>query len=104
MGGRRDPAAALAEFFEDGNGQRRALDGVGAGAQLVDQDEGAVIRLLEDGDELGHVGGEGREGLLDALFVADVDEDILKGRDGRARSGRDEQPAHGHEGQKADGL
>ena len=48
--------------------------------------------------------GEGGQALLDALFVADVREDIPVDGDLAARVGRDMETGLGHHGQKAAGL
>ena len=46
---RRDhERAALGQLFEDRLGQNRALVGIGAGAELVEQDERALVGRLED--------------------------------------------------------
>ena len=55
-GGPQSPGAV-----DDGGGQSRALYRVGTCAQLVQQDEGTVVRLLQDAHNVGHMGGEGRQ-------------------------------------------
>ena len=60
--------------------ESRALDGVGPGRDLVEQDERAVGGRLEDLQQVAHVGGEGREAHLDRLLVADVHEHLVEDR------------------------
>ena len=48
--------------------------------------------------------GEGAEALLDALFVADVGEELLVDGDAGSVGGRDVETAAGHQVQEADGL
>ena len=73
-----DLRAAGADVLDDRDGEGRALDRVGARAQLVEKDEGIAVRLVEDIDNGLHVRGEGGKALLDALLVADVGEDAGK--------------------------
>ena len=54
-----DRRAALSRVLDDGDGERRALGRVGAGAELIEEDEGAVVALIEDADNVRHVGREG---------------------------------------------
>ena len=74
MRGGGDLRAAGADVLDDRDGEGRALDRVGARAQLVEEDEGIAVRLVEDIDNGLHVRGEGGKALLDALLVADVGE------------------------------
>ncbi|GBD15934.1 hypothetical protein HRbin26_00829 [bacterium HR26] len=67
--------AQFEETGEDRPGQRRALLGIGAGRQLVEQYQAVGVGAAQRGHDPGHVGGERRETLLDALLVADVGED-----------------------------
>ena len=64
-------------------GERRTLDGIGAGGDLVEEHERVRGRALEDPDQVPQVRGEGREAHRDRLLVADVDEDLVE--DGQRR-------------------
>ena len=101
MGGGRHKTAHGPDGLDNGGGQRRALHRVGARAQLVEENEGAVVRLLQNGDDVHHVGGEGGQGLVDGLLVADVRHDHGAHLDGGAVSGGDMQAALSHKSQQA---
>ena len=78
--------AQLQELLEDGHGERRALLRVGARAELIEEHEVVLLDFLQDAHDVGHVRGEGREALLDALLVADVGVDVrIDGDDGVRR-------------------
>ena len=47
---------------------------------LLDEAEGIGIRSLQDGDNIGHMGRESTEALLDTLFVTDVCIDFPENR------------------------
>ena len=69
--------------------ERRALDRVGAGDDLVQQDERPVGGRVEDRHERADVAGERREAHLDRLRVADVCEHASKtGSAAREAGGR----------------
>ena len=104
MGGRGDLSPALAELFEYGDRESRALYGVGAGAQLVYHTEGRTVGQLHNPDDVGDVGREGGQALLDALFVADVDENAAENAELGIIRGGYHQAAHGHQGEQAEGL
>ena len=74
---------ALRELVEQGPRERRALDRVGAGGDLVEQHERARRRRLEHVHEVAEVPRERRERGRDRLLVADVGEHV--GEDGHAR-------------------
>ena len=104
MGGGQHRGLPPLQFPQDGHRQGGALGGVGARAQLVQQHQGISPRLLQDGYDVGHVGGEGGQGLLDGLFVADVGEHLGEHRHLAARPGGNLQPGLGHQGEQAAGL
>ncbi len=78
--------AALGQLLEHRLGERGAVVGVGARAQLVEQDERAVVHALEHLAELLDEGGEGREVLGHALVVADDGEASARSTGSRAPS------------------
>ena len=104
VGGGGDHGPLLPGVLDDGDGQSRALGGVGARAQLVKEDEGVLVALGEDADDVGHVGGEGGEILLNALLVADIGQNVAEHRQAAAVGGGDVQAALVHGRQQADGL
>ena len=78
--------------------QGRPFLGIGPGADFVEQD----TRLSEPtprehADDVADMRGEGREALLDALLVTDVDEDRRRRRSSPSVVGRDEQPGLRHQ-------
>ena len=80
MGRRRDQRAGPDEVVEQRLGQGRALGRVGAGAELVEQDQRARPGRLDDPDDRAQVAREGRQRLGDRLLVADVGEDVAEDR------------------------
>jgi hypothetical protein len=72
--------AAPRQLLQDRRRQRAALGGVRAAADLVDQRQARVVRLLQDLPQVPEVGGEGGETRLDRLLVANVGEDVTEYR------------------------
>jgi hypothetical protein len=72
MGRGDDVGAALAQVVEQRAGDRGALLGVGAGAQLVEQDQRAAVGIAQHAHDAQDVRREGGQALLQALLVADV--------------------------------
>ena len=104
MGGGRDERPLAAPVLNDGNGQRRALHGVGAGAQLVKEQQAVLVRLPQNLHGVGHMRRESRKALLNALLVAHVRQHAVKHPQPAPVVGGDLQPALRHERQQADGF
>ena len=104
VGGRQGPDLSDMAEIEDGDGERRALGGVGAGSQLVKEAEALAVDPAEDVHDGLHVGGEGGQALLDALLVSDVGVDIPEEGELASVAGRDMEAGHAHELEEADGL
>ena len=85
VGGGRAEGAARAQLLQHGLGQRGAVVGVGARAQLVQKHEGLRVHVLDHLTELLDEGGEGREVLRHALVVPDDGEELREARQPRAR-------------------
>ena len=94
----------LTHRLDDGHGQRRALYGVGATTQLVKEHKGAGAYLGHNGNDVDHMGGEGGKGLLDALLVTKIHQNVIKGADTALLAARDVQTRLGHESKKSHGL
>ena len=88
MGGDYAHASQLAEVLGYGDGQGGAFFGIGGGAEFVEQDQRVGGGGAGDEVDVGDVGGEGREILLDGLIVADVGEDRVEDGVRRGRRGR----------------
>ena len=104
VGGRGNFGVLFAQFLEYRRRESRALDGVGAGTQLVNQTERASIRELKNLDNIRHVSREGRQTLLDALFVADVDKHPAENAQLAVIRAGYEQSAHSHKREQPEGL
>ena len=104
MGGGGDHGAALSGVLDDGDGQGRALGGIGAGPQLIKKQEGTLAAFGEDVHNVGHMGREGGEALFNALLVADIGQDMPENRQIAAVRGGDMETALVHRGEQADGL
>jgi len=100
VGGDQGEGMAGGELFQDGHGQRRALFGVGSGADLVNEHKAAGSGGFGDGLESGQMGGKGGEIVIDRLLVADAGVNRADGTDARMGQSRDMQPAAGHQGEQ----
>ena len=87
----------LVQSIQNGDCQRRSLSGVGACTQLIKEHQSVGICILHNVHNVRHVGGEGAETLLNALFVPDVGVDILIHTGSTALPDRDKQPGLHHE-------
>ena len=99
-----DERAASARVLDDGDGQRRALGRVCARAELVKEQQRALVARLQHTHGVGHVRRECRQRLLDALLVADVGHDLVEHGHGAAVGTRDVQAALRHCREQTDGL
>ena len=99
-----EPRTAIEERLEEGGAERRALGRIGARAELVEEDERAGPRDLQDLAHLAHERREGREVLGEALLVADHRQHLIRERDAASRRGRDVAARLGHEHEEPAGL
>ena len=76
MGGGHNLYVHIVEKIQDGYGQSGSFGGIGAGAQLIEEHQAIGIGLGQNADDIGHMGGEGAEALLDALLVANIGIDL----------------------------
>ena len=104
VGGRRDHGAAFAGVLDDGDGKRRALGGVGAGAQLVKQQERGVVALVQNAHDVRHMCRKGGEVLLNGLFIPDVRQNVAEDGQIAAVGCRNVQAALVHGCKQTDGL
>ena len=75
MGSHHAEGAFGVECFKERFGDGAAAAGFGAAAQLVEEKEGVLVGVAEEGLHVLQVGGVGGEVVVDALLVADVDGD-----------------------------
>ena len=102
VGGEEGAAAdVLVEVFDDGPGEREAVVGAGAAADLVEDDEAARGGGVEDAGGLGHLDHERALAAGELVAGADAGEDAIGDADGGA-AGRDEAAHLGHERQQRD--
>ena len=99
-----DERAASARVLDDGDGQRRALGRIRARAELVKEQQRALIARLQHTHGVGHVRRERGQRLLDALLVADVGHDLVEHGHGAAVGTRDVQAALRHRREQTDSL
>ena len=104
VGSGHDQGALDTQLLDDAHRQRRALGGVGARAQLVQQDQGVFVGVVQNAGDLFHVAREGGQALLDALLVADVHQILTEHADGALLMSRDQQAVLCHGAQKARGF
>jgi hypothetical protein len=101
--------ARLQEVLEDRGREGGPLFGIGAGAELVEEDQRLRRHALENALEPHEVGREGRQMFEDALVIPDEHVDIVDHREPGplARRHRETAEPHGHEephGLERDGL
>ena len=101
--GRDDARAAFEETFQHGDRQRGAGVGLGAAADLVDEDQRAIVGGVDDLRQPPQVRRERGRVLCDRLFVADVGADALERPDRRRRRGH-VHAARGHRHRETDEL
>ena len=104
VGGRGDHRSGVEQARDDGHGQRRALGGIGPGADLVEQHERRRPGGLDEAHDVAQVAAEGGERLRDALLVADVGHDPAEDRQARPIGRRHAQPCLVHEREQAERL
>ena len=92
----------LAYRFQNGNGKRRALDGVCSRAHFVEEDEASALDVCEHLHDMHHMRGERGKRLLNALFITDIREDIVENAHHRAVSHGDMKSRLGHDGKKSE--
>ena len=83
MRGDQRPRAALKKVVRHGHGQRRALFGIGRGAQLIEQHQRTRIGQPREPVEVGDVRGKSRKRRLDRLRIANIGQE--RREDGKAR-------------------
>ena len=95
-GEERARADAAVDVLERGPGEREAVEGGGAAAHLVEQDEGAAGGGVEDGGGLGHLDHEGGAAARDVVAGADAGVDAVDEAEAHAgRRGRSSPSAPG---------
>ena len=104
VGGCHQQYTTAAQLLNDGNCQRGTLGGVGTGAQLVQQHKGVRHGQFQNAGDFFHVAGEGRQALLNALFIADVYQKFIKHADLAAFVCRDQKAALRHGTQQTGGF
>ena len=72
MGGGERYRPALSQGDQGGRRQRGAFNRIGATADLVQQHEGSIVRLIQYLSQHANVSAEGREARGDRLLVSDV--------------------------------
>ena len=91
------------KWLGDGDGQRCAFLGISGGAQFVEQHQRLCRCSARDEVDVGDVGGECREILLDGLVVADVGQHGVE--DGKLGAiGGNWHAGLSHQSQQADGF
>ena len=103
--GRRHRADIVAvQMCKNRRGKSRALGGVRTCAELIEEHQRILVRSLQNLHRVGHVRGEGTQGLLDALLIADIGVNFLEKAHLRARLRRHGKSCLRHDGKQADGL
>ncbi len=79
----RDCGAARGERLEQGGGERCAFLRIGAGRELVEQDQALVRSALQQLAQALYVRAEGRQRASEALLVTDVGQHTIEPADRR---------------------
>ena len=95
---------AAVQMGQDGNGKRRPLGRVCPGAQLIEEDEGALIYLFQERNNICHMRGKCTQALLNALLVTDIRIDLMEHCQLRTVACRDVEPCLSHQSEEPDGL
>jgi hypothetical protein len=96
--------AAFCQPAKDRNRDRDAVFRRRAHSNLVEQDERAFVRGLQEPAHVSHVSRKRAEVPLDGRLVADVREDAREFADGAPLGGGDGDTRQAHRGQEAGGL
>ena len=89
VGGRHDQGPDFTQMVEDGHGQEGPFLRVRPRTQLVKEDQGPVGHLIQDADNISHVGTKGGQVLLNGLLISDVGIDGIKNAQAAPRLSRD---------------
>ena len=98
------PDSPAVQAGQNGNGQSGALLRIGAGAQLIEKDQGFFIRHLPEGDNIGHMAGKCTQALLDALLIPDIREYLGEQRQFRVFRRGNVKACLSHQREETDGL
>ena len=104
MGSGNRADATLVQVVQNGNRKGSAFGRIGSGTQFVEQAQGIRIGFLQDGNNAGHMGGEGTEALLNALLVANICEYFRKNRKLAAVKCRNMKTGLSHESKQSNGF
>ena len=89
---------------QNGDGEGGAFGRIRSGTEFIEEHQTGIIRLIQNGNNVGHVGGKGTEALLNALLIADIGKYFFKNSQLRTVGGGNMKPALSHDGKQADGL
>ena len=78
MGSSHSTDTILTQPVQDRDRQRSTFIRIRSGTELVEEHQGLRRRMFQNGNDVGHMGGEGTETLLDTLLITDVRIDIIK--------------------------
>ena len=104
MGSGNRADSALMQVVQNCNCKGGTFGRIGSCTQFIKQAQGIGIGFLEDGNNAGHMGGEGTETLLNALLVTDICKYFCKNRKLAAVERRYMKTGLSHEGKQSDGF
>ncbi len=87
--GEEGARAFVAEVFGDGPGEAEAVEGRGAAADFVEDDQGLGGGVVQDRGGLGHLDHEGGLAGVEGVIGADSGEDAVGDSDGRGLCGNE---------------
>ena len=85
------------QIIQNGDGESRALGRVRSAAELVEEHQRIRLGILQNLNDICHVGRKCTQVHLDALLVSDIGKDIGKDRQPGALKGRDMESRLPHE-------
>ncbi len=97
-------AALLDEMIEKPHGDGYSLLRIGAGPQLIEENQGCCSGIPDDAGDVYDVSGEGGQRLLYGLLVSDIGQDIVEHGQGRILPSRNLHTELVHHRQQSDRL
>ena len=92
------------QIGENGDRKRCAFGRISTGTELVEEDEGALICLIPEGDNICHMRRERTETLFNTLLISNVSVDFIKNGKLRVVGCRDMQTGLSEQCKQSDGL
>ena len=104
MGGCHHQRSQRTGAVDNGLGQSGSFHRISTRTQLVDEDQGIIVCLLQNAHNIHHMGGECGQRLCDGLLVTNISQHPVKDPDGTVGTGRNVHTTLSHQGEQTDGF